>query len=68
MRELSALEEGSSVCAPPVIGPEAKRRGGNQAGQRVQWMHQGTRCRPGDASEFAVRKEGKEEHEEFLRG
>jgi hypothetical protein len=31
-------------------------------------MHQGTRCRPGDASEFAVRKEGKEEHEEFLRG
>jgi hypothetical protein len=29
-------------------------------------MHYGTHCHPGGTSEFAVRKEGKEEHEEFL--
>jgi len=29
-------------------------------------MHYGARCCAGDTSEFAVRKEGKEEHEEFL--
>jgi hypothetical protein len=29
-------------------------------------MHYGTRCGPGDTSELAVRKEWKEEDEEFL--
>jgi hypothetical protein len=41
-------------------------RGGEYSAKCVQRMHYGTHCHPSGTSEFAVRKEGKEEYEEFL--
>jgi hypothetical protein len=45
---------------------ERQTRGGKHSAECVQRMHHGTYCHPGGTSEFTVRKEGKEEHEEFL--
>ena len=42
-------------------------RGGDKRKNCGQWVQYSVRCRPSDTAEFAMGKEGKEEHEEFLQ-
>lgn len=68
VRELSTPGELNNFLPAIMGGSVAERRtcGANRSVECVQWMHRDAHRHPGDTTKFAVRKEGKEEHEEFL--
>ena len=69
VRELPALIELGIALLALVWAAKAKYRacgGGDLRENRGQGVQYGVRGCPGETAEFAMGKEGKEEHEEFL--